>query len=106
VGILLRVPPLSRKTGCPADGTEVYVFGASPGLVIPTDFMEIQYLSNPSGAADAGMIGHFSKVPLYFLVSIPPKIIAPEAESTLLKSKLKARLLVTPWVARVSMMIG
>ena len=34
---------------------------------------------SPLGADAAGMIGNFSKAPLYFFVSMPPKIIAPDS---------------------------
>lgn len=102
VGRRLRVPPLSRKTGVEDAG---YVFGASPGLVMPTADIEIQYLSKSSGDSAAGIMGHFSREPVYFIVSIPPKMIAPSGESTLLRSRLNALLCVTPCKASSSMTV-
>lgn len=64
------------------------------------------YRVRPSGEDSAGMMGRFSRRPVYFLVSRPPKMTAPRSLSRVRMSRLNARLLMRPCLTMLSITRG
>lgn len=76
------------------------------GRVNPTDVMLIQYRGNLSGFSFTGRIGTFWSLPVYFFVSMPPKIMLPAVVDTDARSRENAREEVTFWSASWSTILG